>query len=370
MLKRIFSWILILVLTLGLALPAAAAQSSAYELTGWAEPGASGEQPTREPTPYAPDDFTPEKVYGKMIAMKDEYPEGMPYNNDMSYDFQGLVDGVHWTGYGCAAFAFMLSDVVFGTLPVTWVSEFNYDDVRPGDILRINNDSHSVIVLRKFADHVELAEANYNGCVHWGRTLTRAQVLQADYVWTRYPDRPTGFLDVPLDAYYTEPVQWALDLKVTSGVDDRHFAPNQGCTRSQVVTFLWRAAGCPAPASEDSPFTDVTEDSYYADAVAWAVAAGITKGTGDDTFSPDDTCTRGQIVTFLYRFDALQEHEEPAEPVNETPFTDVLPTAYYYESVKWAVERNITKGASETTFAPDDTCTRGHVVTFLYRLLG
>ena len=138
--------------------------------------------------------------------------------------------------------------------------------------------------------------------------------------------------------------------------------PDGGCTRGQVVTFLWRAAGCPEPKSTDTPFTDVKAKAFYAKAVAWAVENGITKGMTDTTFEPDTTCTRGQIVTFLYRF-----KESPAPKSTETPFTDVNPKAFYAKAVAWAVEEGVTKGMTDTTFAPNDTCTRGQIVTFLYR---
>ncbi|MGN1307641.1 MAG: S-layer homology domain-containing protein [Faecousia sp.] len=172
------------------------------------------------------------------------------------------------------------------------------------------------------------------------------------------------FVDVPADAYYYDAVLWAVKNGITKGTGDTTFSPNDTCTRAQVVTFLWRAAGSPAPKSGTMPFTDVAADTYYYDAVLWAVENGITKGTGDTTFSPDDTCTRAQVVTFLWR-----SRKSPAAD-SANPFTDVAADTYYYDAVLWAVENGITQGTGDTTFSPNDTCTRAQIVTFLYRCLG
>ena len=130
------------------------------------------------------------------------------------------------------------------------------------------------------------------------------------------------------------------------------------------MTFLWRAAGCPAPEKAETPFDDLKPGAFYEKAVAWAVEKGITKGTSDTKFSPDATCTRGQIVTFLYRFKESPEVEEA-----ENPFTDLKPGAFYEKAVAWAVASKVTNGMTATTFVPDGTCTRGQVVTFLYRAM-
>ena len=172
------------------------------------------------------------------------------------------------------------------------------------------------------------------------------------------------FVDVFPGDYYYDAVLWAAENDITGGVDDTHFAPNATCTRAQAVTFLWRAAGCPAPQNHAMPFTDVAEGSYYHDAVLWAVENGITKGTSDTAFSPNATCTRAQIVTFLWR----SQKSPASDSVN--PFTDVAADAYYTGAVLWAAENGITGGTTATTFSPDDDCTRAQIVTFLYRCLG
>ena len=171
----------------------------------------------------------------------------------------------------------------------------------------------------------------------------------------------SSFVDVPSGSYYEDAVDWAVANGITTGTDAAHFSPDGICTRAQAVTFLWRAAGRPAPESRTMPFTDVPADSYYYDAVLWAVENGITKGTSSTTFSPDDTCTRAQIVTFLWR-----SEQSPAAG-SSNPFTDVSADAYYADAVLWAVKEAITTGTTRTTFNPDAECTRAQIVTFLWR---
>ena len=169
------------------------------------------------------------------------------------------------------------------------------------------------------------------------------------------------FVDVATGSYYEDAVDWAVENGITKGTDDTHFSPDGICTRAQAVTFLWRAKGSPAPKATTTAFTDVAPGSYYYNAVLWAVENGVTNGTSATTFSPDATCTRGQIVTFLHR-----SLNQPAAGTNN-PFTDVAPDAFYANAVLWAVANDVTKGTSATTFSPNATCTRGQIVTFLYR---
>jgi len=169
------------------------------------------------------------------------------------------------------------------------------------------------------------------------------------------------FVDVATGSYYEDAVDWAVENGITKGTDDTHFSPDGICTRAQAVTFLWRAAGSPEPETRAMPFTDVPVGSYYYDAVLWAVENGITMGTSDTTFSPDATCSRAQIVTFLWRY----EKSPAAGTAN--PFADVKSTAYYAGAVLWAVKEDITKGTTNTTFSPNADCTRAQIVTFLWR---
>ena len=167
------------------------------------------------------------------------------------------------------------------------------------------------------------------------------------------------FSDVSTSAYYYEAVKWAQEKGITGGIGNGLFGPNQPCTRAQIVTFLWRAAGSPEPKTMSS-FADVSMDAYYAKAVAWAVENGITTGTGDGKFSPDATCTRAQSVTFLFR--AIGKLVD-----NKAEFSDVLTDSYYANAVAWAVENGVTNGIGDGLFGPDNSCTRAQIVTFLFR---
>ena len=172
------------------------------------------------------------------------------------------------------------------------------------------------------------------------------------------------FIDVPPNAYYTDPILWAVEKEITNGTGEGKFSPEATCTRAQVVTFLWRANGRPDPVGTNTPFTDVKPGVYYDHAVLWAVEQGITKGVSATAFSPDAGCTRGQVVTFLWRANGQPEPE-----ADNNPFTDVTSDAYYYKAVLWAVEKGVTNGTSADKFSPDATCTRGQIVTFLYRAM-
>ena len=169
------------------------------------------------------------------------------------------------------------------------------------------------------------------------------------------------FVDVATGSYYEDAVDWAVENGITKGTDNTHFSPDGICTRAQAATFLWRAAGSPKPKTRTMPFTDVPTGSYYYDAVLWAVENGITKGTSNTTFSPNMTCTRAQIVTFLWR-----SEKSPAAGTANL-FVDVKSTVYYADAVLWAVKENITKGTTSTTFSPNADCTRAQIVTFLWR---
>lgn len=169
------------------------------------------------------------------------------------------------------------------------------------------------------------------------------------------------FRDVPTDAYYYEAVKWAQKKGITGGIGDGLFGPNQPCTRAQIVTFLWRAAGSPEPEGTAAGMTDVAAGSYYEKAVAWAIEKGITTGTADGLFAPDATCTRAQGMTFLFRASKASAGGAPA-------FSDVAVDAYYAEAVKWATDNGITNGTTSSTFSPGSGCTRAQIVTFLWRL--
>ena len=191
--------------------------------------------------------------------------------------------------------------------------------------------------------------------------VSRTHTIEVIFMKANGNPQTGVFVDVATGSYYEDAVDWAVENGITKGTDDSHFSPDGICTRAQAVTFLWRAAGSPKPETRTMPFTDVPAGSYYYDAVLWAVENGITKGTSDTTFSPNMTCTRAQIVAFLWR----SEKSPAAGTAN--PFADVKSTAYYADAVLWAVKENITKGTTSTTFSPDADCTRAQIVTFLWR---
>ena len=190
-----------------------------------------------------------------------------------------------------------------------------------------------------------------------------AQGSDADQVRIDQLSVEVSFTDVAQGAYYYGPIGWALYRNVTKGMTETLFDPNRTCTRAQAVTFLWRAAGCPEPKAEKSAFTDVAPGAFYDKAVRWAVEQGITKGVTETTFAPDKSCTRAEIVTFLWR----SEGSPPSQ--SEGPaFTDVPESAYFASAVDWARRHAITNGTTWDTFSPDRPCTRAQIVTFLCRL--
>ena len=172
------------------------------------------------------------------------------------------------------------------------------------------------------------------------------------------------FVDVADGEYFHTPVLWAVEKGITNGVSPNSFGPASDCTRAHVVTFLWRAAGSPEPASSENPFVDVDVSTWYGKAVLWAVEKGITNGMGPNTFAPNDVCTRGQVVTFLHRYAGT-----PAPASQSHSFNDIEKGQFYYNAVLWAVEKGITNGMGEGIFAPAGQCNRGQIVTFLYRFI-
>lgn len=170
------------------------------------------------------------------------------------------------------------------------------------------------------------------------------------------------FKDVKQTDWYFDSVLWAVENEITAGRGEGVFAPGATCTRAEAVTFLWRCAGKPAPKSIVNTFSDVKKSDWYFDPVLWAAENGITAGKGDGKFAPADTCTRAEIVTFLWRLAG-----KPVPETTSNPFNDVNKSNWYHDSVLWAAENNITAGKGEGKFAPTDTCTRAEIVTFLYR---
>lgn len=174
------------------------------------------------------------------------------------------------------------------------------------------------------------------------------------------------FVDIPVDAYYYDAVLWAVENGITSGTDGLHFSPYAPCTRAQIITFLWRAAGSPI-VDYAMNLSDVPPDAYYTEAVRWGLSQGITNGTGDYTFSPDGICTRAQSMTFIYRNEQANGGGFKGNWMFQNPFSDVDLENYYGEAVMWAIVNDVTNGTTDTTFSPNDNCTRAQIITFLYR---
>lgn len=216
-------------------------------------------------------------------------------------------------------------------------------------------------------DSLKVTDKNGNTVKLTGKSDTKytftmpASKVAVEASFAKIEERPgLSFVDVSAGAYYYDAVQWAVENGITGGTSAATFSPNSACTRAQAVTFLWRAAGSPKAVSSVNPFADIQPGVYYYDAVLWAVEQGITAGTSAATFSPEQACTRAQIVTFLYRADGTQVS-------GSNPFTDVADSAYYHDAVLWAGKQGVTSGISATAFSPEQVCTRAQIVTFLYR---
>ncbi len=336
-------------------------------------------------------------AYDAMVALKSQYPDGTRWTNSNYYGWKG---GIYSGGYGCAGFAFMLSDAAFGSLPARMIKPVSFSDVRVGDIIRVKGDSHSVIVLEVQTDSVVIAEGNMNSSVLWGRTLKKTDVEAATYLITRWPQEgaatedtaqttPTGpskpaestaptqqeqpvqrpqqpaeasnpFTDVPAASYYHDAVLWALENGVTTGVTANQFQPNSTCTRGQVVTFLWRASGCPEPKTTVNPFRDVDTSSPFYKAILWAQETGITSGATPTRFAPRDICTSAHVVTFLWRANG-----KPAAPGNSS-LASTYPGQYYTDAVAWADSSGLLSGV-DSAFIPGQHSPRANIVTYLYR---
>ena len=213
--------------------------------------------------------------------------------------------------------------------------------------------------------YVDVTDVPVDGSMH---PTNEGYADMAERIYAKLKDArvKTAFTDTQnLSDEFRTAVNWAVNTGITQGTSETTFSPNDTCTRAQIVTFLWRMAGCPK-AEEDVPFTDLAAD-WYVDAVQWAVANGITTGTSKTAFSPDQVCTRAQIVTFLYRYDQKFNPDAKSSILGGTNFRDVSPAAYYGAPVAWAVKNGITNGISSIFFAPLQSCTRAQAVTFLYR---
>lgn len=247
--------------------------------------------------------------------------------------------------------------------------------ILPGNVLASDPYTYAINPVSEINDvdhHLDIASCSEHNMGEWyvyaqpdemSDGEKRRECKNCDYYETQVIDN-NPFTDVEDGRYYSAPILWAYYQGITTGASETVFRPNEACTRGQVVTFLWRANGCPEPERTDCPFTDVDSSAYYYKAVLWALEKDIVKGTSDTTFSPDEICTRAQAMTFLWR--AL---ECPAPSSMVCKFNDVPAGKYYYEAVLWAVENEVTKGTTDFAFSPSVVCTRGQIVTFLYKAL-
>lgn len=238
------------------------------------------------------------------------------------------------------------------------------DEAAPGDTVTVTVKPDAgytlqdLIVKDKWGERVAVSEEKGRYTFVMPNSAVTIEAVFAKTVEWKMP-----FIDVPSGTYYYDAVVWAVQQEITNGTSETTFEPSAGCTRAQMVTFLWRFNGCPEPSVKNSVFDDVDLNSYYGKAVLWAIEKGITNGTSETTFSPNMVCSRAHMAAFLCR---MSEGEAVG---NSNPFVDVPANEYYTEPVQWAVENGVTVGTSPTTYSPADPCTRGQMVVFLYRLL-
>lgn len=292
---------------------------------------------------------TEDQVYERLIAQKASYPEGMTWTNDNYYEWKG---GAGYSGgYGCAAFAFLLSDAAFGSLPARIVKDVDFDDVRVGDILRVNNNSHSVIVLTVGMSSLTVAEGNYNNSVHWGRTLTAAQVEKADYLMTRYPDDPSRPVEAMTDVkrdWTWEGIDYCMQRGLMNGVSGTAFDPGGVTTRGMLMTILARASGVD---TNGGP-------TWYHKGMVWAMANDISDGT-----EPEAAITREEFVTMLWRYADKPE----ADPSVLSRFPDASSASSWAgDALAWAVEKGVLNG-SDGRLDPLGAATRAQAAAMLMR---
>lgn len=295
------------------------------------------------------------------------------YKNYASYtSFSGSTAGkFSWTigsaltdpdGYRNMTADEILADL-FGETQTITASAGQGGTIQPAGAVRVQNGATQNFVIQP-ENGYEIAAVYVDG------TDVTNQLLNSKYTFTSVNEPHSiqvvfcvgepWFTDVPAGAYYYDAVRWATQNNITQGTSTTTFGPNETVTRGQAVTFLWRQAGSPE-VNADNPFTDVAANQYYYDAVRWAVENSITQGTSATTFEPNETVTRGQAVTFLWRYAGSPT------ATGENPFTDVDDDAYFADAVRWAIQNDITQGTSATTFDPDRECTRAQLITFMYR---
>lgn len=331
---------------------------------------------------------TERQAYERMMALKTKYPDGTRWTNANAYTWKG---GIYNVGYGCAGFAFMLSDAAFGDLSARIIRPVSFDSVKAGDILRVNNDTHSVIVLEKQTNKVVIAEGNYNSAVKWGRTMTAAEVNAADYLMTRYPagsgsassvpsspapsgspsnpsssnaNRPSGiFADMRNStAWYNDCVDYVVSRGLMNGTGSC-FSPNGTTTRAQIVAILYNLEGKPSVYG-GAEFSDISSSDWCSKAVQWAFSKGIVSGTGENYFSPNKPVTREELAVMLCNYAKYKGCiTYSAESLNR--FSDSVSCSSWANSaMSWCVDCGIISG-SDGKLMPKAFSTRAQAAAML-----
>lgn len=327
------------------------------------------------PVAHAAQVPTQQEAFDRMVALEAEYPSGTPWTNGTKYTSETLGGPAG----GCMAWAYMLSDAAFGDLPGKWIeAPITIDMLRVGDIVRINNNGHSIIVLEVHEDYIVTSEGNCSGKVDWYRTHSAETIAKADYMITRYPDTieyepPTvlGFTDVA-GHWGEDYIVYCVENGLMQGVSDTRFDPYGTATRAQIVTVLWRQAGFPE-VSGTVPFVDLTAD-WYAAPVAWAYENGIVNGIDDTHFCPDSPVTRQQLAAILYRYYAEFLGNTPESYADLAVFPDHQNVHdYAVEPLSWANACGIINGEAnkggKIMLRPQGKADRAQIATMLTRFV-
>lgn len=332
---------------------------------------------------------TKQQVYDRILALQSEYPEGRRWTNADGYNFSVLIDGVRWKGYGCAGFAFICSDAGFGNgnLAARKNNNPTYDDIRVGDILRVNYGNHSVVCLEKYDDYVVVTEGNYNSSIHWFRKITKAELSKngyLTYITTRWPEgydpdkeqkpdpkpdpqpnpdpKPDDkkFDDVPADKWYAEAVNYVVSKGVMNGVADNLFAPLNTTKREMMVRIIYNMAGQPA-VNGTNRFADVKSGAWYEKAVIWAADNNITSGKGNGSFGVGDDVTRQDVAALLYRYASNKGYDVSATG-DLSKFNDTSAVSgYAVTAMQWAVGKGIISGTAQGNLNPKGNATRAEI---------
>ncbi|MCD8355463.1 MAG: S-layer homology domain-containing protein [Clostridia bacterium] len=383
--RRIAALLLVAMLSGMLRTAFAAEKETQTASTGYAVP--LEEEVERSTQAAATAEPTQQQAYDAMIALKEDYPEGMPWTNDNYYSWKG---GIYAGGYGCAAFAFLLSDAAFGDLPARKLEEFTYEQLRVGDILRVYNNSHSVIILEIGSEYVTIAEGNYNSSIRWGRLLRKSIVMDADYLLTRYSDQTYGCNHTYESKIYAPTCTKSGYTRYTCTKCSYQYDDNYTMaahtwdygkvsvvpTDTEEGKLQYTCTVCGQKKTETISmqdyralavyqiFEDVQPDKWYTSFIQSAYDTGLMAGTSKMIFSTNATLTRAQVAQILYN------HAGQPEISGSIPFQDVKRDAWYYDAVCWAYQQGVVAGTSPTSYAPQSNVTREELMVMLHNHSG